>query len=190
MQNLKSKLFARGKRGIIYKKGNIITKVKNPKSRAINRIKNEAKYLKILNKHGIGPKFISFKNNKLQYRFVKGKFIFDYIHDNDKKEILKVLKNVLNQCFILDKLKINKLEMNRPKKHIIIDKNPVLIDFERCYITDRPKNVTQFLQFLFNLRKILKKKKIIINKKILRLARKYKKNRSKKNFKKIKEYIN
>lgn len=182
------KYFAKGKRGIIYKKNNVITKVKNPRSKAVNRIKNEAKYLKILNKHNIGPKFISIKKKKIKYKFVKGDYIIDYIKKSNKKNIIKILKNVLQQCFVMDKLKINKLEMNRPIKHIIVDKKPVLIDFERCYKTDKAKNVTQFIQFIIskNLRDLLIKKNIKINKnKIIKLAKKYKHNMNKKNFNKI-----
>jgi len=182
------KLFARGKRGIIYKQGNIIIKVKNPESKAVARIENEAEYLKLLNKKKIGPKFISFKNNKLKYRFIKGDYIIDFLKKNNKKKIIEVLKNVSNQCFIMDKLKINKLEMHHPVKHILIDKKPVLIDFERCYKTNNSKNVTQFIQFIIsnNLKKILLKKKIIINrKKMIKLAKEYKKNMNKENFNKL-----
>jgi len=57
-------------------------------------------------------------------------------------------KEILRQCFILDKLKLNKMEMHHPLKHIIINKKINLIDFERTYKTEKPKNVTQFLQFL------------------------------------------
>ena len=40
--------------------------------------------------------------------------------------------------------------MHHPLKHIIIDKLgiPVMIDFERCHKTDKPKNVTQFVEFV------------------------------------------
>ena len=185
-------IFARGKRGIIYKEGNTIIKVKNPESKAIARIENEAEYLKLLNKHNIGPKLISFKNNKLKYKFIKGYYIIDFFKKNSKKRIIKVLKNVLSQCFIIDKLKINKLEMHHPVKHIIIDKKPVLIDFERCYKTDNPKNVTQFIQFVIskNLRDILLKKKIKINRKIMiRLAKEYKNDMNKNNFNKVLKII-
>jgi predicted Ser/Thr protein kinase len=55
-------LFSSGKRGLIYtfKKNNKIyaIKIKNPKSEAEGRIENEVKFLKILNKDNIGPKFI------------------------------------------------------------------------------------------------------------------------------------
>src|SRR3989338_9516257 len=43
------RFLTKGKRGIIYKQGNIIIKVKNPESKAECRIENEAKYIKLLN---------------------------------------------------------------------------------------------------------------------------------------------
>jgi len=50
----------------------------------------------------------------------------------------------------MDKLGINKEEMHRPLKHIIINQKGkvVLLDFERCYLTEKPHNVTQFGDFL------------------------------------------
>lgn len=177
--NAKEKLFAKGKRGVIYKKGRTIIKIKNPDSKAAGRIKNEAGYLKLLNKYNIGPKFISYKSNKLEYIFVEGELIIDFIEKAGRKEIIRILKNVLKQCFIMDRLKINKMEMHHPVKHIIVNrkhKKPVLIDFERCYKTDKPKNVTQFLQFInCNLKPILIKKRIKINRmKLIESAKRYK----------------
>ena len=70
--------------------------------------------------------------------------------------------------------------MHHPVKHIIIGKNrkPVLIDFERCRKTEKPKNVTQFCQFLIGnlVRELLSKKGIAIDKnKITGFARNYRK---------------
>src|SRR3989344_8569931 len=50
----------------------------------------------------------------------------------------------------LDLLKLNKEEMHHPHKHIIVDRKgkPSLVDFERARIVSRPKNVTQFCQYL------------------------------------------
>ena len=141
------KYFDRGKRSLIYKfKKNskvYIIKSKHPASKAINRLQNEAKYLKILNKHSIGPKLIESGKDYIVYEFVKGKFI------KDIKLTKHIIKQVLNQCRILDKLKINKKEMHHPVKHVLIhNKKITMIDFERCYKTKKPKNVTQFIEFL------------------------------------------
>lgn len=144
--------YAKGKRGLIYtfKKGNkrIAIKIKNPKSKAENRIQNEIYFLKILNKYGIGPKLLSHERDYFCYEFIEGKNINQYIKEN-KKIPKTILNNIMKQCKTMDKLKINKEEMHRPLKNVIIKNNkPVLLDFERCHFTHRPKNVNQFKQFL------------------------------------------
>ncbi len=175
--------FSKGKRGKIY----LIKDIAMKKSLAIHT-KNEVKFLKILNKYDIGPRLISSGKDYFKYKFVKGKFILDYFNLNNKNKIKKVMINVLKQCRILDKLKINKLEMHNPYKHIIINKKVVMIDFERCYYTNKPKNVTQFSQFLIsrNVNDIFRKKKIKINKNnLIKILKVYKKNYSEKEFNNI-----
>lgn len=173
-------LYAKGKRGLVYtadyKGKKIAIKIKNPKSTAIARIEIEAKFLKKLNKHGIGPKFIFFKNNQLGMEFIHGELFQDYIQKNDKKKIIKVIRDIFEQLYTMDKLGINKEEMHHPVKHIIINKNkPYLIDFERCHYSQKPKNVTQFVQYIARLSELLKEKGIFIDKeKISRAARDYK----------------
>ena len=83
----------------------------------------------------------------------------------------------MKQARVLDKLKINKLEFTRPVKHVFIKNEKItMIDFEKCYFTDSPKNVTQFCQFLIN-RKLMKKN--------IKLLKKYKEKQTEKNFKEI-----
>ncbi len=197
--------FAKGKRGFvytgIYRKKKVAIKIKNPKSKAINRIKNEVKWLKIINKYNIGPKFLFFVDNKLIYEFVEGDFIIDYIKNNDKKNIIKIIKNIFYQMYKLDNLGINKEEMHRPLKHIIINKKnypisetakAVLIDFERTHKAKKPHNVTQFGVFIISnyLNKILKNKNIILNKNnVINKLKNYKDNYNKKNFDKLMKEI-
>jgi len=188
------KLFAKGRRGLIYinyfKGKKVIIKEKNPSSLAEGRIKNEGDFLKKLNKYKIGPKLVRTGKNYVMYEFVKGDFILDFIEKKNKARIMKILKEVLEQCFILDELKINKLEMHHPVKHIIIDKKPVMIDFERTYYTENPKNVSQFCQFLMLISKLLKKKKMLVDKKkMIDLVKKYKEDYSEKKFKEILKFI-
>ena len=105
-----------------------------------------------------------------------------------KNKVKKVLIDILKQCKVLDKLKVNKLEMHNPYKHIIIGKKIVMIDFERCYKTLKPKNVSQFCQFLIsrNIKKVLDKKKIKIDKrKLIKLVKKYKESYNEKDFRNI-----
>ena len=187
------KYFSRGHRGILfkgnYKNKNAIIKSKNPKSEAIGRIQNEAKWLAKLNKHKIGPKLliVDNKNSYFACEYLAGSFIGDYLERSGKKSIIKILKKTFAQLYALDRLKIDKEEMHHPLKHIIVRGNePYLIDFERAHFSQNPKNVTQFCQYMLRNHELLKHKKINFDKeKIMEFAKIYKSNPSTNNFKKL-----
>jgi predicted Ser/Thr protein kinase len=76
--------------------------------------------------------------------------------------------------------------MSHPQKHIIIDKSPVLIDFERARYTETPKNITQFCDYITSKKfiQLLEQKNIHLNREtIIDTAKEYRKN--KKVYKKI-----
>ena len=180
--------FAKGRRGIIYtgiyKGKKVAIKVKRPASKAENAIEKEYFWLKKLNSYNIGPKVVFFKNKALVYEFVEGKHILDFFKGASKKDRDKIIKEVFRQLRIMDRLRINKKEMHKPLKHIIIGKKVVLLDFERCYKSNKPKNVTQFCQFLLR-RKLIKVKESDF----IELLRDYKKNLDNKSFNKISRLI-
>ncbi len=191
-------LYAKGKRGLIYsciyKNKKVAVKIKNPKSKAVGRIKNEAKFLEIVNKKKIGPKLLDFGDDYIVMEFVEGKFILDFFEKSKKKQIITVIKHVFEQLFVLDRLGINKEEMHHPVKHIIVTKNnkSILIDFERAKKSKKTHNITQFCQFLIGdkVREILEKEEIRINRgKIIRAAKDYSKNQNKKQLDKIGSWI-
>jgi predicted Ser/Thr protein kinase len=182
--------FAEGKRSNVYKIKikNRICLLKEEKKPIRGRIKNEAKWLKILNTKKIGPKLLQEKDNYIIIEFIKGKPIIKWFKENNKKQITKIIINLLKQCRIIDKLKVNKKELQNPYKHIIINKKPIMIDFEKCKQTPTPKNVTQFCQFITSkkIKQILESKNIKINQKNLtRLLKEYKKRQIDKKFKEI-----
>ena len=182
------KFLAKGKRSKVY------SGVLNNKKVALkftSRADKEASWLKLLNKKGIGLRYIFHNKDALVYEFVDGIRIIDYIKKEKRDLVIKVLVNVLKQCLELDKLKINKLEMHNPYKHVLIGKKVVLIDFERCYKTKKPKNVTQFCQFMMSkLDKLLKEKKINIDRvRFQSLLKNYKESYRKAYFSKILDYI-
>ena len=177
------KYLAKGKRSIVYtgnyKKQKVSIKKKHPDSKAINRLKNEAKFLKKLNKYNIGPKLLFSGKDYMVYKYVEGELFVKCLEKN--KNIYPIIKKILEQCRILDKLKINKLEFTRPTKHIFIkNKEVTMIDFERCYKTNNPKNVTQFCQFLL---------KNNLMKNDIKILKKYKEKQTEKNFKEILKLI-
>ncbi|MBS3133808.1 hypothetical protein J4214_01085 [Candidatus Woesearchaeota archaeon] len=170
----------KGHQGIIYTNSerNIIIKISNK-----NKVSKETNWLKKLNKYNLGPKLISARDEYLMMEHINGKRILDYIKCADKTEILRLIKEVMAQCRILDKLKVNKAEMHHPVKHILVNKKVTLIDFERCHRTKNPKNVTQFCHFILSNEKILLEKDINIGKnEFIRLVKNYKHNQTEKNF--------
>ena len=167
------KYFAKGKRGKVY------TGFIGKKKVAIKysfRAEAEGKWLGLLNKYKIGPKLIKIEKDCIIYEFAEGKRIGECLNK-------KVIKKVLEQCRILDKLKIDRKEMVNPYKHVLVNKNKaVMIDFERCRKVKTPKNVTQFGEYLM-------RKGLIDRKEITKLLKEYKKEQSEINFEKVLKVI-
>lgn len=190
---------AKGKRGHVYTYKSTVNgkevcvKELNPDTEAKNVIHNEAKFLKMVNKQGIGPALLKEEDDKVIMEFIQGERILDFFERADKTGIVKVIKDSLEQARKLDKMGINKYELTNPYKHIIVHyEKPIMIDFERCKEVDNPKNVTQLVQFLTSgkVKNILKDKKINLDTEDLReLAKKYKKKYDKKHFDEIKKEI-
>ncbi|MBD3318434.1 methyltransferase [Candidatus Woesearchaeota archaeon] len=180
--------FAQGKRGLVlkgnYKEHSVAIKVKRPSSEAEGRIANEARFLQIVNKHGIGPQFIASGKGYVIYRFVKGQYVKDWLRLASPQETSTVLQDILRQCYELDKLGITKEEMHRPLTNAIVkDSRATLLDFERSHYSKDPKNVSQFCQFLRNRHDILLEKRIDIPPTVLlRLVRSYQQRRDQEHF--------
>jgi len=174
------KLLEFGKRSKVYKLLLFAVKIEREDSKAIDRIKNERKWLKTLNKFGIGPKLYFGFNDLMFFELIRGERILDYFKHANFKEKKEVVNEVFRQCRIMDKLKVDKLEMHHPVKHIIIGRKVVMLDFERCKYSVKPKNVTQFCQFLLNYFEV-------DSGKLRKLLQDYKKDYKEETFKKIVE---
>jgi putative serine/threonine protein kinase len=175
--------FTKGKHGKIYREGKYAIKQALPR-----RVKNETFWIKKLNRYGIGSKLKEVNDDNFKYEFVDGPFILEYL---SKNKDWKIIEDVLKQCRIMDKMKMNKLEMHNPYKHIIINKNkkPVMIDFERAYSTENPKNVTQFCQYLMS-KNFTEALNLTINKKeLIPIVKEYKKNKTDNNFNEIVKFF-
>jgi methylated-DNA-[protein]-cysteine S-methyltransferase len=144
-----AKQFAKGKRSIVFSLG---------KSRCIKlslgkvTLDREYKTLQLLNRQGIGPKAYSYDSmlDCLEMERIYGKLIEEFAsQEKSRIKVLSIIYAVAKQLFALDQLSLSKEEMHHPAKHIIIsEKGPVLIDFERCHYSGKPKNITQFFQYL------------------------------------------
>ncbi|MGC9133355.1 MAG: hypothetical protein ACP5GJ_03065 [Nanopusillaceae archaeon] len=158
------------------------TIIKKFKENLRKNYEKEKYFLLFLKDYGFVPKIINYDDEKMEIEM-------EYINgmkfkDLDIKEKIKYIEKILDILFTLDKLKIEKEEMQRPFDHIIIKDNKIyLIDWERSRIKDNPSNLTQFIQYL------IKDKIIPFNKEIIDLLKEYKKNYSDEIFNKLKEKI-
>lgn len=147
----RKRLIAKGKRGMVaagvFRGKKIVVKEKNPASKE-DTLQFEADVLRRVNALGIGPKFMFFRKGKLGMEFIDGVRIMDFLRSAEPDRCRRVLRDVLEQCFLLDMAGIVKEEMTNPYKHIIVRKGKsVFIDFDRSRIRGRADNVTQVLQF-------------------------------------------
>ncbi len=175
---------AKGKHSIvmegIYKNKNVIIKISIPQ-----HIEKEAYFLKRLEKEKFVKKLLYLENEFIIKEKSEGiiiKDFLDYVKPKDNWKIIKVFNNILNICFRLDEIGINKFEMTNPYKHIFVQENldVEMIDFERALFSSKPKNTTQFLQYILRRTREFKTKNINISSdKVLTISKNYKLNRNK-----------
>lgn len=197
---------AQGKRGMIYKgrinlnqkiksfipsRSNYVdvaVKVKKEASEAKETISKESSWLERANLRGIGPQLLLATEEFVVTKFISGDYLPEWLETHSGPEGVVVLHQLLDQCFLLDQEKISKEEMHHPYKHIIITpfRKPVMIDFERCHATEKPQNVTQFVEYICRLKPVLEKKGVVIDVPQLRVAAKeYKEKYNKERFEMI-----
>ncbi len=155
-------LLGKGKRKLVYKaryrNQDVVVKIKRTDSTA-EPILREVKMLQFLSRKKLAPKVYAWSKNFFIAEYVPGIFLKDWIDYATLDEVKFVLKKVFTWCFALDQLGISKKEMHHPWKHVLIHGKSIgFIDFERAQHTKDPKNVSQFVQFVFLLTKRLKNK--------------------------------
>ena len=178
-----------GWRGNIFKgefEGKILAFKVPSESIHIHPILKEGEILKIVNKSGIGGKLVLRGEDFIAYEFIEGK---ELRHIINKQNAKKILSQILEQARKLDKLQITKEEMHRIHANVLVDKDlkVYLIDFERAKRSKKPKNITQFVQFLITggteyLGEFDKKKAV-------ELMKNYKSSQTEENFLKIKNFF-
>ncbi|MEM3577554.1 MAG: RIO1 family regulatory kinase/ATPase [Candidatus Bathyarchaeia archaeon] len=157
-----------------------------------NRMLGEAEKLIMANSVGVGPKFLAVSRNFLLMQFVEGELLPKWLKKRVRKEKVKaVLREVLEQCWLLDKIGLDHGELSHAPKHIIINSayKPYIVDFETASLNRRPSNVTSICQFLFisgqTAQKIAKKIDELDKKAVIEALKGYKQNRTRANFERI-----
>ncbi|MEM4756108.1 MAG: hypothetical protein QW594_03165, partial [Candidatus Woesearchaeota archaeon] len=160
---------AKGKRGIIEKgfyHGTLIAcKKKHPESKAVGTLETEYHLLSKLANTPLAPYvprvrgYSAEPEPTLYYDFLEGQTLKEWVLTNpQQKHFNQVIEQVTECMLILDDLGISKEEMHHPWKHIIVrdqiqksatkDVKIALIDFERAHYSLKPKNLSQWVDFL------------------------------------------
>ncbi|MEM3783971.1 MAG: serine/threonine protein kinase [Candidatus Bathyarchaeia archaeon] len=115
-------------------------------------MQREAEMLKVANSVGVGPKLLGVSHDFLLMQFIDGILLPQWLEKCRKKTLLKrVLRDVMEQCWRLDKVGLDHGELSHAPKHVIVDGEgkPFLVDFETASLNRKPANVTSIAQFLF-----------------------------------------
>jgi putative serine/threonine protein kinase len=116
---------------------------------------HEAEMIKKANSIGVGPKLLAVSKNFLLMQLIEGQHFPEWQKSLQTKEewlrVRPVIRQVLEQCYRLDKLGLDHGELSKAPKHIIVDEHdvPFLLDFETSSINRRVSNVTSVCQYLF-----------------------------------------
>jgi putative serine/threonine protein kinase len=115
-------------------------------------MRHEAEMLEKANSVKVGPKLLGYTGNLLLMQFVDGFLLPEWLRKHiEKIRVKKVLREVLEQCCLLDSIGLDHGELSHAPKHIIIDRKdrPFIVDFETASVNRATANVTSICQFLF-----------------------------------------
>jgi putative serine/threonine protein kinase len=155
-------------------------------------MQREAEMLKTANSLDVGPKLLCVSKNFLLMQFIDGMLLPEWMDKHEKKSLVKrVFHEVLEQCWRLDKNRLDHGELSYAPKHVIVDQNdkPFIVDFETASVNRKPSNVTSICQFLFIGSAIAEKAREKLGrkdkKKIIAALRRYKNDRTRENFENV-----
>ncbi len=160
------------------------------------------------NSFGVGPKAYGATKDFFAMEYVDsikiGKW-FESIRTRTPKKYLKgIVRNILEQCFLLDINHLDHGELSNPSKHILIrngleETRTVIIDYESASRERKPSNLTAVAAFLFlgswqsdRLRGVLGSKKKggqYPKNKLIKLFGEYKQKPNREGLKLIEEYL-
>ena len=159
-----------------------------------SRMTQEAGMLQRANSVRVGPRLLGASKNFLLMQFIDGDLLPKWLEKRrEKAQVRRVLREVLEQCWRLDKAGLDHGELSHAPKHIIIGKegNPFIVDFETASTNRKPSNVTSICQFLFLSGVVAKKIAEKLGEKdreaTIETLRRYKNDRTRENFQKVLE---
>ncbi|WP_461829509.1 hypothetical protein [Aquifex sp.] len=171
VENLRE--LAEGWRGRIYRgvwKGeDVAIKVaKSPDK--VKAIQKEAEILERLKGLEGFPQILFKGEDFFVYRFIEGRTFGELKPEGEERK--RILREVLEKAYLLDKLGIHRDEFANIHKNVLIDEEGrvYVIDFDRGVFKENPSNVRQFLQ-------LLRREGFISQEEAIRLGKLYEENR-------------
>ena len=181
--------------------GIVVTAYKNNEKTALKirrvdadraRMYHEAEMLEKANSVNVGPKLLDVSRNFLLMQFIDGELLPEWLEKPVGKNVVKrVLREVLEQCWRLDKAGLDHGELSHAPKHVIIDGKgePFIVDFETASVNRKVSNVTSMGQFLFisgiTAERVAEKLGGVDKKVLIKALRVYKRDKNRENFEKI-----
>lgn len=154
---------------------------------------DEVVYQSLANSIGIGPFLVNFSENFILMEFVKGSNIVEWYSSvrTTNERILKCTALILEQCYLLDCLKLDHGQLNRLDRHIIISKDdrPTILDFETSSAMRRVSNITSVSQSIFLHGPIYSRLQDSINKDRLQIMKNIKDYKIQMNYEKFKKIL-
>jgi putative serine/threonine protein kinase len=200
-------ILGKGHSGIVLKvnafsKKTMALKIRRVDSRRIDSL-TEVFNHKLANLVGIGPQIIENTNDLILMELITGKGIYEWLQDPTtfhlltSTNIIKIVNQILEQCYRLDVLHLDHGELTRIDNHVMVSENNdiSIIDFESASTKRNPRNVTSATQALLLSggpisRKICKFIKIEDPNLLLNCLKKYKKIKNRKNFEDVISLLN
>ena len=171
VENLRE--IAEGWRGRVYRgkwRGeDVAIKVaKSPEK--VKAIQKEAEILEKLKGLEGFPQILFKGEDFFVYRFIEGRTFGELKPEGEERK--RILREVLEKAYLLDKLGIHRDEFANIHKNVLIDEEGrvFVIDFDRGVFKENPSNVRQFLQ-------LLRREGFISQEEAIRLGKLYKENR-------------
>lgn len=112
----------------------------------------EAVFLEYLEPFELSPKIYSWSKDFIIMEYVDGTPLPIFIENNLDKidHVRRVLRKLLVKAFILDSLRIDHGELNRPGSHVMVKGSEIVfLDFESASASRKPRNLTSLASYLF-----------------------------------------
>jgi putative serine/threonine protein kinase len=109
----------------------------------------EARLHRIANDADVGPRLYDHSQNFMLMEFAEGASIADWAVNAAREQARTAARDVLEQCFLLDRAGLDHGQLSRLDRHVIVGKRPVIIDFETASTERRVVNVSSAGQSLF-----------------------------------------